>query len=476
MLARLTCFLSALILIAVFAFLFKFSIPEIKEFFIKQDSKDLIDIKLGRFFNRLTFEDIEAIRKMPCTNNNVDNCKRLPNIVKILEDERKNSSINYFSIFNGNGYNLFDGTKLAEKYTAMLNIAKTSKFSIFVDRGFGNGDSLKVVYIKNIGKSDQKILLNNVYSIAIIESAKLPVNQTVFCLIIGISFVLPFLYFIMFFVKNAKSSSELVERYESENENLLKEIDRLKRENIQQANFLANFTHELRTPLNSIIGFSGLLKDQTLGNLGNNEYVKYSSDINTAGVHLLSLINDILDYTKAEVGRLKVNITEVDIVKVVKQCMAIVAPRASESGVELLQSISESHLVLRLDQKRIKQIVLNLLSNSVKFTPEGGSVTISLFPDIKGERMYIEVKDTGVGIAEQDIPTVMSLFGQVDSDVNRKYEGTGIGLPFSKKLTNMMGGTFELSSKVGVGTRITLGFPFDKRLNAEFLEMINPKG
>jgi len=258
---------------------------------------------------------------------------------------------------------------------------------------------------------------------------------------------------------------------EEDNEKDKDEIEKLKKENMQQSQFLANFTHELRTPLNSIIGFSGLIKDETMGPIGSQEYLKYASDINTSGLHLLGLINDILDYSKSEVGRLKVNITEVDVVKIVKQCLSIVAPRASESKVDLLQSFSADYFVLKLDPKRFKQIVLNLLSNSVKFTPEGGNVKVAIYTDIQGEKIFVEVKDTGVGIAEKDIPTAMSLFGQIETSLNRKYEGTGIGLPFAKKLTNLMGGSFELSSALGVGTSILLTFPYDKKLNAEYTEL-----
>lgn len=470
MILRVLSWLSILILIAAFFLTFKFSIASIEEYFLKSEAEKLIDAKVERFLKRLSFEDKDALGILPCFSK-LDNkkCERAGKIKEILNDEKDNAGLEYLDFFNESGKNLFTGKKLAKKYSNLINDDK----NLFTDKGIESQDEgSKIIYVKRLYEFENDSKFKNIYLISIVASIKLSANHTIYCVIIAALFILPLLYLAFYINRILKINIEDKERAEEELEEAFEKMETLKSENIQQSNFLANFTHELRTPLNSVIGFSGLIKDQTLGEISNPEYVKYANDINNAGIHLLSLINDILDYTKAEVGRLKVNPTEIDIVKVIKQCMAIVAPRASESGVELLQSITSNHVILKLDQKRVKQIILNLLSNSVKFTPENGNVTISVFPDIKGERIYIEVKDTGVGIEEKDISKVMSLFGQVDSEFNRKYEGTGIGLPFSKKLTNMMGGTFELSSKVNMGTRVTLGFPFDKKINAEFLEMM----
>lgn len=470
MVLRVLSWLSILVLIAAFSLTFKFSIASIEEYFMKNEAEKLINIKAKRFLKRLTFEDKDALGILPCYSK-LDNkkCSRASKIKQILNDERNEAGLEYLDFFNEKGKNLFTGKKLAKQYSNLINDDR----NLFIDKGVENQvNGYKIIYVKRLYEFENDNKFNNIYLISIISSDKLSASHTLFCVIIVSLFILPLIYLEFYVKRILKANIEEKERAEEDLEEVFEKMETLKSENIQQSNFLANFTHELRTPLNSVIGFSGLIKDQTLGEINNPEYVKYANDINNAGIHLLSLINDILDYTKAEVGRLKVSPTEIDIVKVIKQCMAIVAPRASESGVELLQSITSNHVILKLDQKRVKQIILNLLSNSVKFTPENGSVTISVFPDIKGERIYIEVKDTGVGIEEKDISKVMSLFGQVDSEFNRKYEGTGIGLPFSKKLTNMMGGTFELSSKVNMGTRVTLGFPFDKKINAEFLEMM----
>jgi|GEM_PF-5972538 len=473
MISKIITILSSLVLFTVFIFLFKFSIPPVEEYFSSKESKDIVDIKTERFLNRLSFEDREALMKLPCDKRtDREICNRADKMLGIIKEEIGNNAITYLSLFNGKGINLFDNSRLSSKYFSLFNKALESGSLFAIEKDITDESKYNTIYIRGLKESTEKKLDTDIYIISIIDSETLKPHPLKYSMIIGAAFLLPFLFIVLFSLKSINYSKNLARKFEEDNENLLNEVEKLKRENIQQSNFLANFTHELRTPLNSIIGFSGLLKDQTLGQLGNAEYIKYSEDINNAGIHLLSLINDILDYTKAEVGRLKVNVAEVDIVKVIRQCLAIVAPRASESGVELLQSIADEHVIVKIDQKRIKQIILNLLSNSVKFTPEGGSVTVAVFPDVRGERIYIEVKDTGVGIAEKDIPTVMSLFGQAESDLNRKYEGTGIGLPFSKKLTNMLGGTFELSSKQGVGTRVTLGFPFDKKLNAEFIEMV----
>jgi two-component system cell cycle sensor histidine kinase PleC len=231
-----------------------------------------------------------------------------------------------------------------------------------------------------------------------------------------------------------------------------------------KSKFLANISHELRTPLNAIIGFSEIIKSETLGPVGHEQYKEYISDINNSGTHLLSLINDILDYSKAEADKLQVDSIEVDVAKILSTSLRLVQPRAEEAGVSLVKEISKEPQVILADPKRLKQAVLNLLSNSVKFTPEGGSVTLSSFIDHQKNLLIIQVKDTGIGIAQQDIAKAMSSFGQVDSKLSRKYEGTGLGLPLTKKLVELMGGKFQLESEQGLGTTSTLTFPYNPDL------------
>ena len=467
MFGRLFPLIAVFILIAIFAALFNFSLPKIDQ---KSEIKKAFELSRSNtrnYVKSLDNSERQLLKELPCLET------RCPDIVEM----KKKFSLSYGNelikraiILDQTGKEIFSGRAIDTKYSNLISEAKSSGKAYYSEMVSNSGkDDSRLIIVQKISSATGNPLFENKFVLTMLDKSKF--NFKVYRLIVGAIVGIPALFILLYFLIQITKNKTGKISASAESQNYASQIETLKRENVQQSQFLANFTHELRTPLNSIIGFSGLLKDQTLGNLGNPEYVKYANDINTSGAHLLSLINDILDYSKSEVGKLKVNMTEVDVVKVIKQSLSIVAPRASESKVELLQSFSNDYFIVRLDPKRLKQIMLNLLSNSVKFTPEGGSVMVSVFPDLKGEKVSIEVKDTGVGIAEKDIPTVMSLFGQVETDLNRKYEGTGIGLPFAKKLTTLMGGIFDLQSKVGVGTRVTLTFPFDKKLNADYAEM-----
>ncbi len=232
-------------------------------------------------------------------------------------------------------------------------------------------------------------------------------------------------------------------------------------ESQEKSKFLANVSHELRTPLNAIIGFSQIIKDEVHGPIQNPQYKDYIQDINASGTHLLSLINDILDYSKAEADKLEVDTADIDLNKVMRSCLRLVSPRAEEAQVQLVENIPKEHLIIKADSKRMRQVLLNLLSNAVKFTPEGGKVTLSAKLADEGG-LIIEVSDTGIGIAEKDISKAMSTFGQVDNKLSRRYEGTGLGLPLTKKLVEIMGGTFTLQSELGLGTMVSIYFGPEK--------------
>lgn len=236
-------------------------------------------------------------------------------------------------------------------------------------------------------------------------------------------------------------------------------------ENEQKSQFLANISHELRTPLNAIIGFSEIMKDEVLGAIGNQQYKNYVMDIHSQGVHLLSLINDILDFSKAEAGKLDLEMEELDLNKLVKTSMRTQEPRAQTAEVLLLEDLPSKHIVINSDAKRLKQILLNLMSNAVKFTPPGGSVKVSAWESVTDGNICIEVLDTGIGIAAKDISKALAPFGQVDSELSRRYEGTGLGLPLTKKFIELLGGTMNLESEVGKGTKITVVLPRGKNLN-----------
>jgi two-component system cell cycle sensor histidine kinase PleC len=193
-------------------------------------------------------------------------------------------------------------------------------------------------------------------------------------------------------------------------------------------------------------------------------------------VHLLSLINDILDYSKAEADKLELEISEVDTTKTVRNCMRLVSPRAEGAQVQLGEEIPREHFILKTDAKKLKQVMLNLLSNAVKFTPAGGSVTVTMWQNVVDGGLSIEVKDTGIGIAPKDISRAMAPFGQVDNTLSRKYEGTGLGLPLTRKFVEIMGGTFSIASEVGKGTTITITLPKESKGKAALPDAASADG
>jgi PAS domain S-box-containing protein len=235
--------------------------------------------------------------------------------------------------------------------------------------------------------------------------------------------------------------------------------------NRAKAEFLANMSHELRTPLNAVIGFSELIAQEPFGPLGDARYSEYIDDIVASGRHLLSIINDILDLSKIDAGKLDLADQDLVVGDVVETALRIVRERAKARGVALETRIGGALPCLRADERAFRQMMINLLTNAVKFTPEGGQVTVAAEVDAMGN-MLVSVGDTGIGIAEENLPWVMSRFGQVESSLTRKHEGTGLGLPLVKALVELHGGALRIDSEVGVGTTATLSFPA-QRLEAQ---------
>lgn len=276
------------------------------------------------------------------------------------------------------------------------------------------------------------------------------------------SIVVVFLSLMMILIQTSKRAEKIIAGQHESNMELAKKAAVAESQSEQKSMFLANVSHELRTPLNAIIGFSDIIRQQLVAEEEDRaKYGNYINDINSAGVHLLSLINDILDFSKAEAGKLEVDISEVNLSKMVKNCLRLVEPRALESGVKLVDSTPKDMLTLTTDSKKLKQVFLNLLSNSVKFTPEHGEIRVSAWRNVTDHSLSVEVKDTGIGMAPKDISRAMSPFGQVDSALSRKYEGTGLGLPLTKKFVEVMGGQFKIESEEGKGTTITITLPVE---------------
>ncbi len=231
--------------------------------------------------------------------------------------------------------------------------------------------------------------------------------------------------------------------------------------NRAKSQFLANMSHELRTPLNAIIGFSEIIKDEILGPVGSTKYREYADDINMSGQHLLALINNILDLSKVESGAGELCEENIDIPEAVRSIRRLLMGVTQTDNVELELDVLDDIPMLHADEHKVKQILLNLLSNAIKFTPGGGKVTLKIWSCAESGYEF-QVIDTGIGIAFEDIPKAMAPFQQIDGGLNRKHDGTGLGLPLAKSLVEMHGGYLDLQSKVGVGTTVTVHFPAER--------------
>lgn len=225
-----------------------------------------------------------------------------------------------------------------------------------------------------------------------------------------------------------------------------------------KSEFLANMSHELRTPLNAIMGFSDAMRVEIFGPLGHAKYMEYTGAIHQSGEHLLALIEDILDVAKIEAGKLEMHEEAVDLAEVVAASMQLIEERARRGGVAMRAELPAGLPMLFGDRRRLRQILLNLVSNAVKFTEPGGEVDVvgALAPN---GSVVIEVRDTGIGMSNSEIDHVLEPFGQVENTLARKYEGTGLGLPLVVGLVDSHGGTFRIDSRPGAGTVATVSFP-----------------
>ena len=227
--------------------------------------------------------------------------------------------------------------------------------------------------------------------------------------------------------------------------------------NLAKTNFLANMSHELRTPLNAIMGFSELMCTEKMGPIGSVIYRNYAQDILDSATHLLQVINDILDLSKVESDNFELCMESFELAETVKDVVRTVRAQAEKAEVSLHVRIGSDVPMLYSDERRLKQILFNLVSNSIKFTPRGGKVMTDAAISTTRE-LAIVVSDTGIGIPESKIEAALSPFGQADDGLDRKYEGTGLGLSLAKSFTEQLGGKFSLKSKIGKGTVVRLTF------------------
>jgi PAS domain S-box-containing protein len=246
-------------------------------------------------------------------------------------------------------------------------------------------------------------------------------------------------------------------------ENLRKSMESALIANRAKSEFLANMSHELRTPLNAILGFSEIIGNQIFGTGAQSRYIDYAKDIYASGRLLLQIIDDLLDISRLEHGKLELRAEEVSAAEIISTCLRLIEGRVRDARVKLGIDLPDRPLTLHADATRLKQVLLNLLSNAVKFTPEGGHITIGARPASEDGVAFFVV-DTGIGMSESELAIAMQSFGQVANALTRDQQGTGLGLPLAKGLVELHGGTLVVESRPGLGTRVTATLPQTPKL------------
>ncbi len=262
-------------------------------------------------------------------------------------------------------------------------------------------------------------------------------------------------------VHQLEMSKSMFERQSAEHVHALEKLASAKAEleaaNASRSRFLSIISHELRTPMNAIIGFSEILKNEMLGPIGTDKYVEYAGDIFASGQHLLSLINDLLDMSKVDAGKWQLNRSEVNVEALVRSCARLMSEQAASGSVAIDLSFANTQTSVHIDERAIRQVLLNLLSNALKFTGSAGTVHIDTAID--GNLLKISVIDNGIGIHDRDLSRVFQPFEQGENNLNRTHEGTGLGLSLCKSLVELHDGTIHLESHEGEGTTVAFSLP-----------------
>ncbi|MDQ0453892.1 sensor histidine kinase [Rhizobium paknamense] len=294
-------------------------------------------------------------------------------------------------------------------------------------------------------------------------------------LVLAATFATCVLFFIYITGRLYASNLKLLS-FQSEKDDLIAELEvakslsdearrRAEEANMAKSRFLASMSHELRTPLNAILGFSEVMANEVLGPLNNPLYKEYSGDIHRSGQHLLNLINEILDLSRIEAGKYDLSEESVSLLEIAEDCVGMVQLRAKSKGIHIVQQF-ESHLPpVWADEKGMRQVILNLLSNAVKFTSQGGEIRVRVGWTAGGGQ-YIAIKDNGPGIAEEEIPVVLSAFGQGSIAIKSAEQGTGLGLPIVQAILTKHGGEFKLNSKLREGTEVIAILPAKRVLQS----------
>ncbi|CAN1213610.1 hypothetical protein TUMEXPCC7403_25645 [Tumidithrix helvetica PCC 7403] len=264
-------------------------------------------------------------------------------------------------------------------------------------------------------------------------------------------------------ISELRSSEDQVRQ---QNEQLAITNTELARASRLKDEFLATVSHELRTPLNGILGMSEILMHGIFGTLNTKQYESIST-IETCGRHLLSLIEDILDLTRIESGQLDIAMHPASIKQLCQISLNACTPIAAKKNIYLNRTIPPNLEPIFVDEKRIKQVLDNLLSNAIKFTPEGGQILLTVEPDSSHQKLYIHIKDTGIGIPEQEIEHIFDRFFQVDGKLNRKHGGLGLGLAIVKRIVGLHQGSISVCSKVGEGSCFTISLPYTSSVLVE---------
>jgi signal transduction histidine kinase len=274
--------------------------------------------------------------------------------------------------------------------------------------------------------------------------------------IVTILVATPIIAYAQNLIRSLRDSRRVLKRM---TERLAVALDEAERASQAKSSFVANMSHELRTPLNAIIGFSDVIRNASIGPVGNPRYLDYAKDIHDSGVHLLGIINEILDLAKIESGRALPEKPEpFALVPMLEQAVRVTAPLAQKQGVAVNVDVAEhGGIALLAVERMMRQIVFNILSNAVKFTPEGGTVRVSL--DLSDDGLSLQIADTGIGMSAEDIKVALTPFGQVDNALSRAHAGTGLGLPLAKAMMELAGGRLAIKSAPGRGTTVSMIFP-----------------
>ncbi|MBL4720735.1 MAG: PAS-domain containing protein [Alphaproteobacteria bacterium] len=255
-------------------------------------------------------------------------------------------------------------------------------------------------------------------------------------------------------------SKDALERHSADLVYMIEEMAvanaQLEAASVNKAHFLGMVSHELRTPMNAIIGFSEIIKDEILGPIGNAKYLEYAGDVHDGALHLLALVNVLLDMSKIEAGRWDINVSAIDAVRILESCERMMRQGAREKSIEIVLSCDENLPMVQADAKAFRQIILNLLSNAIKFSYQAGRIEMSA--RLQGDWVEFTVADKGIGMPPADIQRVLLPFEQLDNELTRAHEGTGLGLTMCQSLMELHDGALRIESQVGVGTIVAFSF------------------